>query len=129
MLKDFRDFVMRGNVIDLAVGLAMGAAFVAVVNAFVENLIMVPIAAMFGAPNFDALVLGPFKYGAFLTALVQFLIVAAAIFFFVVRPVEGALKRLGMVKVPAAMKDCPACLQSVPAEASRCMYCTSDLQA
>ena len=128
MLKDFRDFVLRGNVIDLAVGLAMGAAFVALVNSFVANLIMAPIAAIVGAPNFDALTAGPFKYGAFLTTAIQFLIVAAAIFFFVVRPMEAAMKRLGFAKEPPAMRECPACLQSVPAAASRCMYCTEPLE-
>lgn len=128
MLKGFRDFVLRGNVVDIAVGIVIGAAFGALVNSFVENLIMSPIGAIFGQPTFDALVLGPFKYGAFLTVLVQFLIIAAAIFFAVVKPMGAVMKRLGMVKEPAPMRECPACLQSVPAAASRCMYCTTDLR-
>lgn len=127
MLKGFRDFIMRGNVIDLAVGVVIGVAFGALVNAFVENLIMSPLAAVFGEPNFDQLVLGPFKYGAFLTALVQFLLVAVAIYFFVVAPTNAMMKRLGMAKDPPVMRDCPACLQSIPAEATKCMYCTVDL--
>src|SRR5512146_1211031 len=103
MLKDFRDFVFRGNVVDLAVGIVIGAAFGALVNAFVANLIMTPIAALVGKPNFDALVLGPFKYGAFLTALVQFLLIAAAVFFFVVKPMNSMLKRFGLLEEPVKM--------------------------
>jgi large conductance mechanosensitive channel len=127
MFKGFRDFVFRGNVVDLAVGIVIGVAFGAVVNSFVANLIMSPIGALFGKPSFDALVLGPFKYGAFLTALVQFLIIAAAIYFAVVLPSNHLMKRLGMAKEPAKMRDCPSCLQSIPAAASKCMYCTVDL--
>lgn len=127
MLKDFRDFVLRGNVVDLAVGVVMGVAFGAVVNAFVANLIMAPIAAVFGKPNFDALVLGPFHYGAFLTAIVQFLLIAAAVFFFLVRPMNHVIARLGLKPEPPVMRDCPACLQPIPAAASKCMYCTIDV--
>lgn len=127
MLKEFRDFVFRGNVVDLAVGIVIGVAFGALVNSFVANLIMSPIGAIFGKPSFDALVLGPFKYGAVLTALVQFLIVASAVFFFVVKPMNALLKRMGLAKEPTPMRDCPSCLQSIPAAASKCMYCTADL--
>jgi large conductance mechanosensitive channel len=127
MIKGFRDFVFRGNVVDLAVGIVIGVAFGALINSFVANLIMSPIAAIFGSPNFDALALGPFKYGAFLTSLVQFLIIAFAIYFVVVRPMNAVMTRMGLVKEPAPMRDCPACLQSVPAAATKCMYCTTDL--
>jgi len=127
MMKEFRDFVLRGNVVDLAVGIVMGVSFGALVNSFVANLIMEPIGAIFGKPTFDSLVLGPFRYGAFLTSLVQFLIIATAIFFFVVKPMNHALKRIGFTKEPARMRDCPACLQSIPAQASKCMYCTTDV--
>lgn len=127
MIKGFRDFILRGNVVDLAVGVVMGVAFGALVNSFVENLIMAPIGAIFGKPNFSALVAGPFKYGAFLTSLVQFLLIATAIYFFVVVPVNHMTKRFGMQKEPVPMRDCPSCLQSVPKAAARCMYCTSDL--
>ena len=127
MFKGFRDFIFRGNVVDLAVGIVVGVAFGAVVNSFVANLIMSPIADIFGKPTFDSLVLGPFKYGAFLTALVQFLIIATVIYFVVVRPMATVMKRLGLVKEPPVMRDCPSCLQSVPAAASKCMYCTVDL--
>jgi len=127
MIKGFRDFILQGNVVDLAVGIVIGVAFGALVNSFVTNLIMSPIAAIFGSPNFDALALGPFKYGAFLTVLVQFLLIALAVYFVVVQPMNHMMKRLGMLKEPAAMRDCPECLQSIPAEASKCMYCTVDL--
>jgi large-conductance mechanosensitive channel len=68
------------------------------------------------------------KYGAFLTSVVQFLIILTAIYFFVVRPMSGMMKRLGLVKEPPAVRDCPACLQSIPAAASKCMYCTIDVE-
>jgi large conductance mechanosensitive channel len=127
MIKGFRDFILRGNVVDLAVGIAIGVAFGALVNAFVANLIMAPIGAVFGQPSFDSLALGPFKYGAFLTVLVQFLIIATAIYFIVVVPMNAVMKRLGLVKEPPKMRDCPACLQSIPEAATKCMYCTIDL--
>jgi large conductance mechanosensitive channel len=127
MLKGFRDFVFRGNVVDLAVGIVIGVAFGAVVNSFVANLIMSPIGALFGKPSFDALAIGPFRYGAFLTVLVQFLIIALAIYVVVVTPMNAVMRRLGLLKDPSPMRDCPSCLQAVPAAATRCMYCTSDL--
>ena len=127
MFKGFRDFILRGNVVDLAVGIVIGVSFGAVVNSFVANLIMGPVGALFGKPSFDALVLGPFKYGAFLTALVQFLIIATAIYFAVVFPMNAAMKKLGFHKQPPTMRDCPSCLQSIPAGATKCMYCTVDL--
>lgn len=127
MFKGFRDFIFRGNVVDLAVGIVVGAAFSSLVNAFVANLIMTPIGAIFGKPSFDALVLGPFRYGAFLTALVQFLIIAVVLYFAVVKPMNHLMKRIGLVKPPTPMRECPACLQTIPAAASKCMYCTVDV--
>jgi len=127
MFKEFRDFVLRGNVVDLAVGIVIGASFGALVNSLVANLIMGPIGAIFGSPNFDDLMLGPLKYGAFLTSLVQFLIVATAIFFFVVKPMNHAMKRLGLVREAPQMRECPACVQAIPARASKCMYCATDV--
>ena len=127
MIKGFRDFVVRGNVVDLAVGIVVGVAFGALVNAFVANLIMSPIAAIFGKPTFDELALGPFKYGAFLTVLVQFLLISAAVYFFVVTPMNAMMKRLGLAKEPPKMRECPSCLSSIPAGASKCMYCTVDV--
>jgi large conductance mechanosensitive channel len=128
MVKGFRDFILKGNVVDLAVGIVMGVAFGALVNSFVANLIMAPIGALFGATSFDALTLGPFKYGAFLTVLVQFLIIAGAVYFAVVTPMNAMLRKLGLMKAPPAMRDCPECLQAVPAAATRCMYCTTELK-
>jgi large conductance mechanosensitive channel len=127
MVKGFRDFILKGNVVDLAVGIVMGVAFGALVNSFVANLIMAPIGALFGAPSFDALAVGPLKYGAFLTSLVQFLIIAVAIYFAVVTPMNSFMRRLGLMTEPPAMRACPACLQQVPAAATKCMYCTTDL--
>ncbi|HHC09275.1 MAG TPA: large conductance mechanosensitive channel protein MscL [Actinobacteria bacterium] len=93
MLKDFKDFLLRGNLIELAVAFVMAAAFGAVVTSFTENVIMQIVALIFGQPNFDslAIVIGdtPILYGAFLTALVNFVFIAAAIFFFVVKPYEA----------------------------------------
>lgn len=127
MVKGFREFILKGNVVDLAVGIVMGVAFGALVNSFVANLIMSPLGALLGAASFDALTLGPFKYGAFLTVLVQFLIIAGAVYVAIVTPMNAVMRRLGMLKDPPSMRDCPACLQSVPAAASKCMYCTTDL--
>jgi large conductance mechanosensitive channel len=128
MIKGFRDFVLKGNVVDLAVGIVMGVAFGALVNSFVANLIMSPIGAAFGAPSFDSLALGPFKYGAFLTALVQFLIIAGAVYVAVVTPMNAMMRKLGLMKEPPPVRECPACLQTVPAAATKCMYCTTDLK-
>lgn len=128
MLRDFRNFILRGNVLDLAVGVVVGATFSGLVNSFVANLIMSPLAAIFGKANYDSLTAGPFKYGAFLTSLVQFLIILTAVYFFVVRPMSGMMKRLGLVKEQPQVRECPACLQSIPAEASKCMYCTIDVE-
>jgi large conductance mechanosensitive channel len=128
MIKGFRDFILRGNVVDLAVGIVIGVAFGALVNSFVANIIMSPIGALFGKPSFDALALGPFKYGAFLTVLVQFLIIALAIYLVVVTPMNAVMKRLGLLKEPLPTRECPSCLQSVPAAATKCMYCTVDLR-
>lgn len=127
MIRGFRDFILRGNVVDLAVGIVIGVSFGALVNSFVENLIMAPIAAIFGQPSFDSLALGPFRYGAVLTALVQFLLIAGAVYFFVVVPMNAVLRQTGQLKEPPVLQDCPLCLQSIPVDASRCMYCTVDL--
>ncbi len=97
MLQDFKDFLFRGNIVDLAVAFVMGVAFAAVVNSLVNNLVMPVIAALIGKPDFRDLTFtindAVFRYGAFLTALLQFLAIAAAIFFFVVKPVNALLER------------------------------------
>jgi large conductance mechanosensitive channel len=97
MIKEFREFLLRGNLIELAVAFVMGIAFAAVVSSFVDNLVMPVIAMIFGKPNFDSLTFtindAVFRYGAFLTALVQFVSIAAAVFFFVVKPVNALMER------------------------------------
>jgi large conductance mechanosensitive channel len=98
MLQDFKDFLLRGNIVELAVAFVMGLAFAAVVNSLVEDLIMPIIAMIFGEPDFSELTFtindAVFRYGAFITALIQFVAIAAAIFFFVVKPVTAILARM-----------------------------------
>src|SRR5678815_3810797 len=93
MLKGFRDFVLRGNVLDLAVGVIIGAAFGAVVKALVENILTPLIGAIFGQPDFSAIVLGPLKIGLFLNAVVGFLLVAVALYYFIILPANAAVAR------------------------------------
>jgi large conductance mechanosensitive channel len=97
MLKEFRDFLMRGNIVDLAVAFVMGVAFGAVVNSFVQNLVMPVIAMIIGKPDFSDLTFtindAVFRYGAFITDVISFLAIAAAVFFFVVKPMQAYLSR------------------------------------
>ena len=97
MLKEFRDFLLRGNIVELAVAFVMGLAFAAVVNSLVDNLLMPVIAMIIGKPDFSDLTFtindAVFRYGAFITAVIQFVAVAAAVFFFVVKPIDALLKR------------------------------------
>src|SRR6186713_2010567 len=99
MLKDFRDFLLRGNIVELAVAFVMGLAFAAVVNSLVDNLLMPVIAMIIGKPDFSDLTFtindAVFRYGAFITAVIQFVAVAAAVFFFVVKPMSALLTRIG----------------------------------
>lgn len=130
MLKEFKDFVMRGNVIDLAVAVVLGAAFGAVVTAFVNGLIMPLIAMLFGQPNFDGLTFtinnAVFMYGSILTALVNFILIAGAIFFFVIKPISAFNER-ARTEEAATERECPQCLSEVSVKAKRCLYCTSEL--
>ena len=97
MLKEFRDFLLRGNIVELAIAFVMGIAFAAVVNSLVNDLVMPIIAMIFGKPDFSGLTFtingAVFRYGAFITALIQFVAIAAAVFFFVVRPINALLRR------------------------------------
>ena len=99
MLKEFRDFLLRGNIVELAVAFVMGLAFAAVVNSLVDNLLMPVIAMIIGKPAFSDLTFtindAVFRYGAFITAVIQFVAVAAAVFFFVVKPMSALLTRIG----------------------------------
>jgi large conductance mechanosensitive channel len=97
MVKEFRDFLLRGNIVELAIAFVMGIAFAAVVNSLVNDLVMPIIAMIFGKPDFSGLTFtinnAVFRYGAFITAVIQFVAIAAAVFFFVVRPVDALMRR------------------------------------
>jgi large conductance mechanosensitive channel len=132
MLKEFRDFILRGNVIDLAVGIVIGAAFGALVTSFVGN-ILTPLLGLLNIGNFLTLSFkagsATVKYGLFLNALISFVLIAAAIFFFVVKPMNAMTARL---KKPEAdttppIKACPFCATDIPEAATRCPHCTSQL--
>jgi large conductance mechanosensitive channel len=132
MLKEFRDFILRGNVIDLAVGIVIGAAFGATVTSFVSN-VLTPLLGLLHVPDFSKLSFNagdtPVPYGLFLNQLITFVLIAAAIFFFVVKPVNAMTARL---KKPegdeeSPIKTCPFCTLDIPAAATRCPNCTSDL--
>ena len=109
MLREFKDFLFRGNIVELAVAFVIGVAFAALINSFVENLVMPVIAAIIGKPDFSDLTFtindAVFRYGAFLTAVIQFVAVAAAVFFFVVKPVDAMLARRKRESVEEGMPD------------------------
>ena len=131
MLKGFRDFIMRGNVIDLAIAVVIGAAFGAVVTAFVKDLITPLIAAIFGKPDFSALTFtinnSKFLYGDFINAVVAFLTIAVVIYFVIVAPMNAVAERRARGKAPAdpTSRQCPECLSEIPVDARRCAFCTS----
>jgi large conductance mechanosensitive channel len=131
MLRGFKDFIFRGNVVDLAVAVVMGASFGAVVNAIVKDLLNPLIAAVVGKPDFSAIVLevngSKLLIGSFLNDLVSFLLVGAAVYFFVVLPVNRIAARTKKSEPPPTTKNCPECLSEVPAGARRCAFCTSTL--
>jgi large conductance mechanosensitive channel len=133
MLKDFKQFLLRGNVDDLAVGIVIGVAFGAVVTALVADLITPLVAAIFGSHDFSALTFtingSKFLYGAFINAVLSFVTIAAAVFFFVVRPVNALMaRRRTEPPVDETTRQCPECLSEVPIAARRCAFCTSELQ-
>jgi large conductance mechanosensitive channel len=128
MLKGFRDFILRGNVVDLAVAVVIGAAFSGIVNSLVSDLINPLIAAIVQKPDFSYLVLtvhgGKIKYGNFLNAIIQFLLVAAAVYFFVVLPLGKLLAKFKPVPPdPPPTRPCPECLSDIPIAAHRCSHC------
>ncbi|MCC6704814.1 MAG: large conductance mechanosensitive channel protein MscL [Thermomicrobiales bacterium] len=130
IFKEFRDFLMRGNIVDLAVAVVIGAAFNAVVQSLVADLITPLIAAIVGKQDFSALKFtinnSEFMYGNFLNQIIAFVLTAAAIFFFVVKPMNRLMARLKpAAEEPAATKICPECLSGIPAAATRCAFCTS----
>jgi large conductance mechanosensitive channel len=131
-LGGFRKFILRGNVVDLAVGIVIGAAFTSVVTAVVTG-IFTPLIGLFGIPNFTNLTThfggNDFKWGAVITALISFLLTSLVVYFFVVRPMNALQDRFTPHHEPAAPKtrDCPFCLSTVPLKATRCAYCTAQL--
>ena len=135
MLKEFRQFIMRGNVVDLAVAVVIGTAFAAVVAAFVADIITPLIAAIFGKTDFSNLTFtinkSQFLYGDFINALITFVSVAAAIFFFVVKPLNviAARRAAGAPPESPTTKACPECLSDIPIAATRCAYCTTEVPA
>lgn len=129
MLGGFRAFLLRGNVVDLAVAVVVGAAFGAVVSAFVKDLMTPLIAAIFGKPEFGSLYFtinnSKFLYGDFFNAIISFLIVAAVIFYFVVLPINALIERSRRHAKPTdpTTKKCPECLSEIPIDARRCAFC------
>jgi large conductance mechanosensitive channel len=130
MLKGFKQFLLRGNVVDMAVGIVIGAAFGAVVTGLVKDLLTQLIAAIMGKPDFSALTFSvrgsQFLIGDFVNALVAFLIIAAAVYFFVVVPMNALVTR--MRREPPAdptTRKCPECQSEIPIGARRCAFCTS----
>src|SRR5216117_1197030 len=134
MLNDFKAFLLRGNVADLAIAVVVGAAFAAVVLALVEDLITPLIAMIFGKPDFAALDFtindSTFRYGDFINKVFTFVTISAAVFFLVVVPVNALMQRAKKEPPPdPAPQKCPQCLSDVPIGARRCAFCTSELAA
>ena len=132
MIKGFGAFLMRGNVIDLAVAVVIGGAFGSVVTAFVKDLLTPLIAAVAGKPDFSALAFhvnrSTFHYGDFINVLIAFVSVAAAVYYVVVLPANAIAGRFAKpAPAPPATVTCPECLSEVPAAARRCKFCTSPL--
>jgi large conductance mechanosensitive channel len=134
VLKDFKQFLIRGNAIDLAIAVVIGAAFGAVITALVEDLLTPLIAAIFGKPDFSRLTFtvngSVFKYGAFLNAVIAFVLIAAAVFFFVIRPLNSLMQRMRREPTPdPTTRKCPECLSEIPIGARRCAFCTAEVLA
>jgi len=132
LLKEFRTFVLRGNLVDMAVGIVIGIAFAALVSALVTDLITPIIAAIAGKHDFSALSFAihksRFLYGDFINAIIAFLSIAAAVFFFVVKPVNALTARLKPgPQVEETVRQCPECLSEIPRAARRCAFCTAQL--
>lgn len=129
LLKDFKQFLLRGNVVDMAVGIVIGASFGSVISALVADLLTPFIAAIAKVPDFSELLFtlneSQFKYGHFINVLISFILVAVAVFFFIVKPMNILIARSR--KEPPAdptTKKCPECLAEIPINAKRCMHCT-----
>jgi large conductance mechanosensitive channel len=131
MLKGFRQFILRGNVLDLAVAVVMGAAFGAVVTALVKDLLTPFIAAIVGKPDFSAIAFevngSKFLIGEFVNAVVSFLLISTTVYFFVIVPVNALMARLNRGAAPPdpTTKKCPECLSDIPIAARRCAHCAT----
>jgi large conductance mechanosensitive channel len=134
IIKEFRAFILRGNVVDLAVAVVIGAAFTALVNALVSDIITPVIAAIFGKPDFGDLAFtingSRFAYGDFLNAVITFVLIAAAVFFLIVKPINYLTARLRTEPdVESPTRGCPECLSQIPVAATRCAFCTTEVPA
>ena len=131
MLKEFRDFLLLGNLLEIAIGLVLALAFTAVVTSLVEDLITPLIAAIFGQPDFSGLTFtindSTFRYGDFLNAVVTFVLIAAVIFFLIVRPMNALAARRAGPEEGAITRPCPECLSEIPTGARRCVLCTAEV--
>src|SRR5687768_1599588 len=133
LADEFKTFLFRGNMVELAVAVVIGLAFTAVVAAMVEDLVTPLIAAIFGKPDFGALTFtingSVFKYGDFINKLINFATVAAVIFFLVIKPTNLLTARMRREAPPdPTLRKCPACLESINSAATRCRYCTSEVE-
>jgi large conductance mechanosensitive channel len=133
MLKEFREFILRGSLVDLAVAVVIGTAFSAVITALVKTLITPLIAAIGGQPDFSALTFtingSKFLYGEFINALLAFVIIAAVVFFLIIKPMNALIARR-KVDTPTdapTTRECPQCLSDIPMAAVRCAFCTSEV--
>ena len=135
MLSGFKQFILRGNVVDMAVGVVIGAAFATVVSAFTRDLLTPLIAALVGKPDFSAITFtvngSVFALGDFINAMVSLILVAAAVYFFVVTPVNLLVARMRKAPAPAdpTTKKCTECLSEIPLDAQRCAYCAQPVMA
>jgi large conductance mechanosensitive channel len=133
MLKGFRDFILRGNVVDLAVAVIIGAAFTAIVNSLVKNLINPLIAAIVHKPDFSSIFFtlhgGKFMIGDFLNDVISFLLIASTVYFFVVLPINALLKKFKPAEAaPPPTRPCPECLTDIPVAARRCSHCAQPVE-
>jgi large conductance mechanosensitive channel len=132
VLREFREFLLRGNLVEIAVGLVLALAFTAVVTSLVEDMITPVIAAVFGQPDFGGLTFtindSVFRYGEFLNAVLSFVLIGAVLFFLVVKPVNALVARARREgPEEPGLRQCPECLSEIPAAARRCSFCTSEV--
>jgi large conductance mechanosensitive channel len=134
-MKGFKQFILRGNVLDLAVAVVMGAAFGAVVTALVKDLLTPLIAAIAGKPDFSAIQFqingSKFLVGDFINAIISFLLIGAAVYYFVIVPMNALMARMRRGEAPPdpTTKECPECLSMIPIAAKKCAFCTSELES